>query len=69
MKPILCETCLNGEKEIKDEVYGYYNKKIKTLYFFCSKKGRYVTHSDKYECPDYANKRLTDYMKKEVVKK
>ena len=63
MKPILCETCLHGDKEIKTEVYGWYNKKIETLYFYCSKKGRYTQHAEKYECPYYANRRLTDYVK------
>ena len=72
LKPMLCETCLNGSKEIKKEEYGtteYNTRRMTTLYYFCEKKGRYVLHREKYECADYANKRLTDFIEKEVIKK
>lgn len=72
LKPMLCESCLNAEKEIKKEEFGtteYNTRRMTTLYFYCEKKGRYVTHGEKYECADYVNKRLTDYMEKEVIKK
>jgi len=63
MKPILCDSCLECEKEIKHEIIGYYNKGITKLYIFCKKKGRYVTNREKYYCSYFVNKRLTDYVK------
>lgn len=63
LKPMLCETCLEGEKEIRYEVIGYYKKGITRLYYFCKKKGRYVTDREKYYCSYFVNKRLTEYVK------
>jgi len=61
VKPILCETCLNGEKEIKEETYGWYKRKITSIYFFCKRKGKYVSSAEKYKCPYYANRTLEGY--------
>lgn len=65
LKPILCDTCLSCEKEIlehKIPIYASseYTRTVKELAWFCSKKGRYATHSDRYHCPDYANVTLED---------
>lgn len=63
MKPILCETCLNAIKEIKEETYGWFKRKQLSLYFFCKRKGRYVSSAEKYKCPYYMNRRLEDFVK------
>lgn len=55
MKPILCETCLNGEKEIKEVTYGWHKRKMLSLYIFCKRKERYVHSAEKYKCSYYAN--------------
>ena len=61
MKPILCETCLNCQKEITENITGWYKRKIKTLNYFCDNKDRYVRHAEKYKCSNYINCRLEDF--------
>ena len=61
MRPLLCDTCLNCEKEIKEIVRGWYGKKAMTLYYFCKKKDKYVVNGKKYKCSNYTNRTLEDY--------
>lgn len=63
MKPMLCDSCLDCEKEIKHTTEGYYNRGTTKLYIFCKKKGRYITSREKYNCSWFSNKKLTDYTK------
>jgi len=60
MKPILCETCINAEKEIIIETRGFYKEKIETLNYYCKIKLCYVRRREKYKCLYYANITLED---------
>ena len=62
MKPILCETCLNCEKEITQQITGWYKRKITTLNYYCTEKDRYVKRAEKYKCNKYINRRLEDFI-------
>ena len=60
MKPVLCETCINGKKEFSIEIRGFYKERFKTLNYYCKIKEKYVRRREKYKCPDYANITLED---------
>ena len=66
MKPILCDTCINCEREIEKRQIPLWarsqiTKTITEITWYCKKKGRYAQHHERYNCPDYANKTLEEY--------
>ena len=60
MKQMLCETCINGKREITIETRGFYKEKFETLNYYCKIKLRCVRRREKYKCLNYANITLED---------